>query len=135
MQMVMMVLILAIVFALGAGALAVYSQLSDAGDSPEQEAGTETWRTVNAEVVSVLKAGSRTFLLVRYSVGTSLVHNDILYPLPGEVPVVGRRVPIRYDPGAPARAVYDRHRVSGTSPHGTEPRRPVNRRPLTSARG
>src|SRR5262245_41739725 len=111
MQMVMMVLILAIVFALGAGALAVYSQLSDAGDSPEHETGTETWRTVNAEVVSVLKAGSRTFLLVRYSVGTSLVHNDILYPLPGEV-VVGQRVPIRYDPGAPARAVYDRHRVS-----------------------
>jgi hypothetical protein len=131
--MVMMVLLLAIVLALGAGALALYSLFSEAGDSPEHEAGTETWRTVNAEVVSVLKAGSRTFLLVRYSVGTSLVHNDILYPLPGEVPVVGQRVPIRYDPSAPARAVYDRHRVSGTPPRATEPRRPVSRRPMTRA--
>ena len=130
--MVMMVLILAIVLALGAGALALYSQFSDAGDSPEHETGTETWRTVNAEVVSVLKAGSRTFLLVRYSVGTSLVHNDILYPLQGEVPVVGQRVPIRYDPSAPARAVYDGHRVGGT-PRATEPRRPVSRRPMTKA--
>ena len=131
--MVTMVLILTVVLALGAGALVLYSQFSDAGESPEQEVGTETWRTVNAEVVSVLKAGSRTFLLVRYSVGTSLVHNDILYPLQGEVPVVGQRVPIQYDPAAPARAVYDRHRVSGTPSRATEPRRPVSRRPVTRA--
>jgi hypothetical protein len=131
--MVTMVLLLAVVLALGAGALALYSQLSDGGESPEPDTGTEAWRTVNAEVVSVLKAGSRTFLLVRYSVGSSLVHHDVLYPLPGEVPIVGRRVPIRYDPAAPARAVYDRSRVSGTPSRPTEPRRPVSRRPLTRA--
>jgi Protein of unknown function (DUF3592) len=131
--MVTMVLLLAVVLALGAGALALYSQFSDGGESPEPDTGTETWRTVNAEVVSVLKAGSRTFLLVRYTVGSSLIHNDVLYPLAGKVPIVGQRVPIRYDPAAPARAVYDRNRVSGTPSRPTEHRRPVSRRPLTKA--
>jgi hypothetical protein len=131
--MMTMVLLLAVVVALGAGALALFSQLRDGGESPEPDVGTETWRTVNAEVISVLKTSNRTFLLVRYPVGTSLIHNDVLYPLPGAVPNVGQRVPIKYDPAAPARAVYDGQRVSGTPPRAAEPERPVPRRPLTSA--
>src|SRR5262245_49589235 len=71
-----------------------------------------TWRPATAEVVSVLHAGKRTFLLVRYQVGSRLIHNDVMYPLAGEVPAPGRRVPIRYDPTAPARMEFDLQRAA-----------------------
>jgi hypothetical protein len=73
-------------------------------------------------------------LQVRYRAGRSLIRTDVLYPAAqGVVPLVTQRVPIKYDPAAPARAVYDRNRVSGTPSRPTEPRRPVSRRPLTKA--
>lgn len=69
------------------------------------------WLPATAEVVSVLQAGKRSFLLVRYQVGSRLIHNDVMYPLAGEVPTSGHRVPIRYDPTAPARMEFDLERV------------------------
>jgi len=71
----------------------------------------QSWPTADAQIVSVLRASNRTFLLVRYTVGTQLIHNDVLYPLPGETPAIGKRIPIRYDPAAPARAFFDPHRT------------------------
>lgn len=81
--------------------------------SPEAESAN--WRRVDAEVISVLHAGDRRFLLVRFGVGTSVIRNDVRYPLPGAVPYAGQRVPIRYDPAAPARMVFDLH-PSGRTP-------------------
>ena len=99
---------LAIVF------LAPLGRLRKAEPSPE----TVAWRPATAEVVSVLHTGKRTFLLVRYQVGSRLIHNDVMYPLTGEVPTPGRRVPIRYDPTAPARMEFDRDRVLIPVPAG-----------------
>ena len=76
-------------------------------EGPDPGSEFATWRPVDAEVISMLRAGDRTFLLVRFSVGTSLIQNDVQYPLPGAVPHVGQRVPIMYDPAAPARVVFD----------------------------
>ena len=70
------------------------------------------WVPATAEVVSVLQAGKRSFLLVRYQVGSRLIHNDVMYPLAGAVPTSGHRVPIRYDPTAPARMEFDVARVA-----------------------
>ena len=70
------------------------------------------WIPATAEVVSVLQAGKRSFLLVRYQVGSRLIHNDVMYPLAGEIPTSGRRVPIRYDPSAPARMEFDVERAA-----------------------
>jgi hypothetical protein len=72
------------------------------------------WCPVTAEVVSVLRASNRTFLLVRYHVGRQLIHNDVRYPLAGSVPAPGERVPIRYDPSAPARMEFDTQRAART---------------------
>jgi hypothetical protein len=72
------------------------------------------WRRMDAEVISMLRAGNRTFLRVRFSVGTSLIHSDVRYSLPGAVPHAGQRVPIRYDPAAPALATFDLHPSSRT---------------------
>lgn len=72
------------------------------------------WRPVTAEVVSVLRASNRTFLLVRYHVGTQQIHNDVQYPLAGAVPAPGERVPIRYDPSAPARMEFDTQHAART---------------------
>ncbi|MGW6281243.1 hypothetical protein [Kribbella sp. NPDC055071] len=77
-----------------------------AGSSAELDEHAD-WRRADAEVISILRVADRTFLRVRFSVGTSLVQNDVLYPLPDVVLHVGLRVPIRYDPAAPARVVFD----------------------------
>lgn len=133
-----------VVLGLGSAAVVAFNRLLRADDSTirdsEPELGSEAWRAVNAQVVSVLRAGNRTFLQVRYQVGTSLILNDVPYPtqsVHGPVPIVGQRVPIRYDPAAPARAVYDPARADRTPPRVAEPDRPdgpagpVTRRPLT----
>jgi hypothetical protein len=72
---------------------------------------TAVWRPATAEVVSVLHAGKRTFLLVRYQIGSQRIHNDVMYPLAGQAPIAGQRVPIRYDPTAPARMEFDLERA------------------------
>jgi hypothetical protein len=77
----------------------------------EPAPGSAAWRPATAEVVSVLHAGKRTFLLVRYQIGSQLIHNDVMYPLAGEAPISGQRVPIRYDPTAPARMEFDPERA------------------------
>lgn len=74
------------------------------------------WISTTAEVVSVLQAGKRSFLLVRYQVGSRLIHNDVMYPLAGVVPTSGHRVPIRYDPTAPARMEFDLERADQLTP-------------------
>jgi hypothetical protein len=136
-------ILLLVVLALGSGVVVAVNGLlrADTRES-EPELGSESWRPVNAVVVSVLRAGDRTFLQVRYRAGTSLILNDVPYParsIRGPLPIVGQRVPIRYDPAAPARAVYDRTRSSGTPPRrpgpdrAAGPNRPVPRRPLTKA--
>jgi hypothetical protein len=95
---------------------------------------SERWHPVNAEVISVLRASDRTFLRVRYSVGTRLIENDVRYPFPGATPAAGRRVPLRYDPAAPARVIYDHRRTPpGPDAHPSEPVRTVSRKPLTRA--
>jgi hypothetical protein len=102
--------------ALGIGMLVLVSRF--AGRDDERDPGIESadWRRANAEVISVLRAGNRTFLLVRFQVGTSLIRNDVRYPLPGAVPHAGQRVPIKYDPAAPARVVFDLEPSGRTSP-------------------
>ena len=72
---------------------------------PEPE--TSGWRQTDAEVLSVLRAGDRTFLLVRFAVGSSVIRNDVWYPLTGPAPTAGRRVPVKYDPESPARVSFD----------------------------
>jgi hypothetical protein len=101
--------------AAGAGLLALV-RVSGRDDPPDPEIDSASWRRANAEVISVLRAGNRTFLLVRFQVGTSLIRNDVRYPLPGTVPHAGQRVPIKYDPAAPARLVFDLHPVHRTPP-------------------
>jgi hypothetical protein len=85
------------------------------GDRPDPEIESANWCRANAEVISVLHASNRTFLLVRFPVGTSLIRNDVRYPLPGAAPYAGQLVPIKYDPAAPARLVFDLHPVSRTT--------------------
>ncbi|TCC42903.1 hypothetical protein E0H75_38500 [Kribbella capetownensis] len=101
--------------AVGAGLLALISQPDTGLDDLERESAN--WRQVDAEVLSVLRAGNRTFLLVRFPVGTSLIRNDVRYPLPGPVPYAGQRVPIKYDPVAPARVVFDLHPETRRTPN------------------
>jgi len=108
------VLLLMIGVALGVGVLVLVSVQGGVGQGQEPE--TETWRRVNAEVVSVLRTSTCTFLRVRYVVGTSLIQIDLPYPPSGAVPPVGRRIPIRCDPMAPARAVFDRQAFSALPP-------------------
>lgn len=80
------------------------------------EPETESWRPVIAEVVSVLEASNKTFLLVRYPVGTMFFHRDVEYPLAGSAPKYGQRVPVRYNPISPGRVVFDRYRASEPAP-------------------
>ncbi|HET6988743.1 MAG TPA: hypothetical protein VFI00_19100 [Kribbella sp.] len=80
----------------------------------DQDPDTGDWTRVNAEVVSVLRTRSSAFLLVRYTIGTTLIRTDVLYPLPGPVPRAGRRVPIRFDPVSPTRAMFDLQPDGGT---------------------
>lgn len=108
------VLLLMIGVPLGVGVLVLVSV--QGGVRQGQEPETETWRRVNAEVVSVMRTSTSTFLLVRYVVGTSLIHNDVRYPISGVVPHAGQRVPIRCDPVAPARAVFDWQAFSAAPP-------------------
>lgn len=108
-------------------ALFLVSSFGEHDDARDEDLQVANWRTVDAEVVSVLRAGNRTFLRVRFAVGTSLIHNDVRYPLPGTAPHVGQRVPIRYDPAAPARMMFDLHPSN---------RAPLEvRRPATTAGG
>lgn len=103
----------------------------------DPERGSEGWRPVTAEVISILRAGNRTFLQVRYRAGRSLVRNDVLYPARTPVPVVGQRVRVRYDPAAPARAVYDAQQPTADRPprvtESDSPGGPVTRGPLMPA--
>jgi hypothetical protein len=108
------VLLLMIGVALGVGSLVLVSVYGGVGQGQDPDTGT--WRRVNAEVVSVLRTSTSTFLLVRYVVGTSLIHRDVQYPLSDAVPHAGQRVPIRFDPVAPAKAVFDREAYNGTPP-------------------
>jgi hypothetical protein len=94
--------------------LAPLRRLLGHAENPNAEA--YPWRPGTAEIVSVLRAGNRTFLLVRYRAGNRIIHNDVLYPLAGKVPDIGQRVPIKYDPSAPARVEFDKDRA--TAPHG-----------------
>jgi hypothetical protein len=96
--------LIAAAIVVGLGLLILVSRLGG-HDDPDIESGS--WRRVDAEVISVLRASNRTFLRVRFSVGTSLIHSDVQYPLADAVPHTGQRVPIRYDPVAPARLVFD----------------------------
>jgi hypothetical protein len=82
----------------------------------EPEPQTESWRPVVAEVVSVLNTGSRTFVLVRYPVGTMFFHRDVEYPRGGNVPKYGQRIPVRYDPINPGKVVFDRYRATEPAP-------------------
>jgi hypothetical protein len=137
----MLTIVLVLIAALAAGsgvlALAVRHEMLH-GSGPDIVVESESWRPVNAEVISVLRAGPRTFLRVRYSVGTRLIDNDVVYPLAGPTPEAGRRVPLRYDPAAPARAVYDHRRRSpkpapGPAAPTSDPVRNTGRKPLTPA--
>lgn len=65
------------------------------------------WSRTDAEVISTLRVRQRIFLRVRFAVGTSIIQTDLELPLNEEVPHTGRRVPIRYDPTAPARATFE----------------------------
>jgi hypothetical protein len=95
--------------AVAVGILALVRPGGQDDDRPDPEIETANGRRANAKVISVLRASNRTFLLVRFPVGTSLIRNDVRYPLPGAVPHAGQRVPIKYDLAAPARLVFDLH--------------------------
>jgi hypothetical protein len=101
--------------AVAVGILALVRPGGPSGDRPDREIESANWSRVNAEVISVLHASNRTFLLVRFPVGTSLIRNDVLYPLPGPVPYAGQLVPVKYDPAAPARLVFDLHPLGRTT--------------------
>jgi hypothetical protein len=107
------VLLLMIGVGLGVGVLVLVNVQGGVGQGQDQDRETENWTRVNAEVVSVLRTSTSTFLLVRYVVGTSLIRADVRYPLPGPVPRAGRRVPIRFDPVSPAKAICDLQKVAG----------------------
>jgi hypothetical protein len=132
----MVTLVLLVIAAVGTGiaVLVLAGNLRGTTERLDEVVESQDWRVVNAEVVSVLRAGARTFLRVRYPVGTQLIENDVMYPFP-QTPDVGRRVPIRYDPAAPARVVFDRGPSGGTpdTPVARPNQRPVNRKPLTRA--
>jgi len=84
-------LLLIVGLAVGVGLLALVSQPGLGLDGPDPEIESANWRRVDAEVISVLRAGNRTFLLVRFAVGTSLTRNGVRYPLQGAVPHAGQR--------------------------------------------
>jgi hypothetical protein len=96
--------LIAAAIVVGLGLLILVNRL---GRHVDPHVESASWRQVDAEVISVLRASNRTFLRVRFSVGTSLIHSDVQYPLADAVPHTGQRVPIRYDPVAPARLVFD----------------------------
>jgi hypothetical protein len=107
-------LVVLAVVAVAMGLLVVVSRFGRRDDASDPDIEFSSWRWADAEVISILRASDRTFLRVRFSVGTSLIQNDVRYPLPGAVPHAGQRVPIRYDPAAPARMVFDLHPTSRT---------------------
>jgi hypothetical protein len=65
------------------------------------------WSRGDAEVISALRVRSRIFLRIRFIVGTSIIQSDVEFPLTEEVPHAGWRIPIRYDPTAPARVTLE----------------------------
>jgi hypothetical protein len=107
-------LVVLAVVAVAMGLLVVVSRCGRRDDASDPGIEFATWRRVDAEVISTLRAGNRAFLRVRFSVGTSLIQNDVQYPLPGAAPHAGQRVPIRYDPAAPARMMFDLYPTSRT---------------------
>jgi hypothetical protein len=99
--MTVQLMVLAAVAA-GVGLLILANWFSRLREEPVVEGAN--WRRVNAEVVSVLRVDNRIFLRVRFTVGTSLIQNDVRYDVPGRpLPLAGDRVPIMYDPTSPAR--------------------------------
>ena len=130
MQMFTLVLLVIAAAGTGIAILVLAGNLRGTTERLDDVVESQDWRTVNAEVVSVLRAGTRTFVRVRYPVGTQLIENDVMYPFP-QTPEVGRRVPIRYDPAAPARVVFDRGTPINPVPRPNQ--RQVNRKPLTRA--
>jgi hypothetical protein len=103
--------------AVAVGMPVVASRTAERDDNSHPDVELAHWQRVNAEVISTLRAGNRTFLRVRFSVGTSLIQTDVQFPLAGAVPHPGRQVPIRYDPAAPARVTFDVRPSAGRPPH------------------
>jgi hypothetical protein len=95
--------------AVALGLLVVVSRFTGRRDDPDEDVESADWLRVNAEVISVLCAGTSRFLRVRFVVGSSVIHSDVRYPLADAVPHAGRRVAIRSAPTAPARVVFDLH--------------------------
>jgi hypothetical protein len=76
-------------------------------DKLEPQPLTDSWRLVEAEVISVLHVGNRHFVMVSYRVGRELFRNDVMRPVIGTAPAVGDHVFVRYDPAAPARVLLE----------------------------
>ena len=110
--------VLLLMVGVGIGVCLLVLVSAHGGDDQDQDPGTEGWRCVNAEVLSVLRTNTCTFLLVRYQVGSSLIRRDVRYPLAGPVPHAGRSVPIRFDPRNPARVMFDLQHSMGISVAG-----------------
>lgn len=126
------ILVLPIVALALAGVLVVLGRR--AASDYDQDATPESadWRRTVAEVISVLRTRDHTFVLVRYRVGTSLIHNDLVYSLTGPVPHAGQRLRIKYDPWAPAHiAIDDQHRRAGDP--ASRPITPASMLPRTPA--
>ncbi|TCM35283.1 hypothetical protein EV648_12426 [Kribbella sp. VKM Ac-2568] len=99
------VLVLSVGLAVGVFVLAMVGRGDDS--SPDVEVESQIWRRTTGEVISVLRTHSRMFVLVRYTVGTSLIQNHLAYPLGGAMPRAGQRMSIKYDEVSPARVVFD----------------------------
>lgn len=103
--MTAIVLLLIVGLAVCTPILVVVGQRIDPGLDVEAQSGT--WRRATGEVISVLRTHSRTFVLVRYPVGTSLIQNHVAYPHRGAMPRAGQRIRIKYDASSPARVEFD----------------------------
>lgn len=99
------VLSLSIGLAIGVIVLFVAGRRNDR--SPDAVGESEIWRQASGEVISVLRTHNRTFVLVRYIVGTTLIQNHVAYPLRGATPRAGHRIPIKYNEMSPARVEFD----------------------------
>jgi hypothetical protein len=84
--------------------------------SPDEAIESEIWRRATGEVISVLRTHSRTFVLVRYIVGTTLIQNHVAYPLRDATPRAGQRIPIKYNEVCPARVEFDPSAYGHMSP-------------------
>jgi hypothetical protein len=103
----MSAIVLVVTAGLAAGVLVLIVVSWGTDRSPDARVESEIWCRATGEVISVLRTHSRTFVLVRYSVGTSLIQNHVAYPLRGATPRAGQRMPIKYDAVSPARVEFD----------------------------